>query len=63
LLSGLTVERMKAVIITSDGVFGYNLTLDALTEVPLDDCMESRIEIICRHVVEHLEVKLMQCIL
>lgn len=45
-LSGLDVERMKAVFITSSGVFGYNMTRDALTETELDDCAESRIEII-----------------
>lgn len=45
-LSGLDVERMKAVFITATGVFGYNLTRDALSEMALDDCVESRIEII-----------------
>jgi G3E family GTPase len=45
-LTGLRVERMKAVFITGDGVFAYNMTRDALKEIELDDCMESRIEII-----------------
>ena len=45
-LSGLEVERMKAVFITGTGVFAYNMTRDALTETELDDCTESRIEII-----------------
>ena len=45
-LSGLEVERLKAVFITDEGVFGYNFTRDALTEVELDDCAESRVEII-----------------
>lgn len=45
-LSGLGVERMKAVFITSSGIFGYNMTRDALTETELDECAESRIEII-----------------
>ena len=45
----LNVERLKAVFITPEGVLGYNMTSDALTEVELDDCVESRIEIIaCR---------------
>ncbi|MGB0450010.1 MAG: CobW family GTP-binding protein, partial [Porticoccaceae bacterium] len=43
-LSGITAERMKAVFITECGVFGYNLTPDALTEIELDDCLESRVE-------------------
>jgi len=62
LLIGLSIERMKAVFITSDGVFGYNLTEDALTEVELDDCLESRIEIIYREPNEQFESDLMQCI-
>jgi G3E family GTPase len=45
-LSGLDVERMKAVFITRDGIFAYNMTRDALTVTELDDCLESRIEII-----------------
>ena len=45
-LRGLDVERMKAVFITSDGVFAYNMTHDGLMEGELDDCAESRVEII-----------------
>lgn len=44
--TGLSVERLKAVLITNEGVFGYNLVDNLLTEVALDDCLESRIEII-----------------
>jgi G3E family GTPase len=45
-LSSIKAERMKAVFITCDGIFGYNATADSLTEFELDDCLESRIEII-----------------
>ena len=45
-LSGLKVERAKGVFITSEGVYGYNITSDSMAEVKLDDCIESRIEII-----------------
>lgn len=45
-LSGLAVERAKGVFITSEGVFGYNLTSDTMTELELDDCIESRLEIV-----------------
>ena len=31
---------------TDSGVFAYNMTRDALTETALDECAESRIEII-----------------
>ena len=60
-LSGLTAERMKAVFITDQGVFGYNLTPDALTEVALDECLESRIEIIGKDLPTNIEIELMAC--
>ena len=61
-LTGLRVERMKAVFITDAGVFGYNLTTDALTEAKLDDCLESRIEMISDHLDESLEAQLLACV-
>ena len=54
---------MKAVFITNAGVFGYNLTADALTEIQLDDCLESRIELIADQLDDSLEAKLLACIL
>ncbi len=45
-LNELNVERLKAVFITHDGIFGYNKTQDAMQEFELDDCIDSRIEII-----------------
>jgi G3E family GTPase len=62
LLAGLRVERMKAVFITDEGIFGYNLSADALTEVELDDCLESRIEIISDSIDDSLETQLLECI-
>lgn len=62
-LSGITAERMKAVFITECGVFGYNLTPDALTEIELDDCIESRVEIISDNISSEWEAQLMGCIL
>jgi len=61
-LNGIKAERMKAVFITSKGIFAYNLTADALSEFMLDECMESRIEIICESLNDMLEGQLMQCI-
>ena len=58
---GLGVERMKAVFITTDGIFGYNLTKDGFTETELDDCAESRIEIIADSAKEEWEGKLLSC--
>ena len=62
-LSGIQAERMKAVFITEDGVFGYNLTSDALTEMELDDCIESRIEIITDVANTSWEKQLMSCMI
>jgi len=61
LLTGITAERIKAVFITDDGVFGYNAASDALTEIELDDCLESRIEIISDRIDDSLEVQLLNC--
>jgi G3E family GTPase len=63
LLTGLCAERMKAVFITDEGVVGYNLTSDALTEIQLDDCLESRIEVISDRVDKSLEAQLLDCLL
>ena len=61
-LSGLTSERMKAVFATDSGVFGYNLTADALTELKLEGCVESRIEIIGSDIDDEWESQLLACI-
>jgi G3E family GTPase len=60
-LTALKAERMKAVFITSSGIFAYNLTRDALTEIAIDDCMESRIEIIADLIDPAWEQELMDC--
>jgi len=61
-LSGVSAARVKAVFITEEGIFGYNLTPDALTEIELDDCLESRIEIIATEISEDWETQLFACI-
>lgn len=61
-LNGINVERMKSVFICESGIFGYNLTSDALTEVPIDECLESRIEIIASNVDDSWETQLLDCI-
>ncbi|WP_114766704.1 CobW family GTP-binding protein [Vibrio rhodolitus] len=63
LLVELDVERMKAVFITDCGIYGYNSTPDGLTEVELDECIESRIEIIAPRVDNRFENQLMNCML
>lgn len=61
-LGGLSVERAKGVFITSEGVFAYNLTIDSITEMELDDCMESRIEIIAQGGNHASESDLLLCL-
>jgi len=61
-LIALKVDRMKAVIITDKGIFGYNLTPDGLTEAVLDECLESRIELIADTIDESFEIQLLKCL-
>jgi len=61
--SGLKVERMKAVFITSSGVFGYNLSGSTLSEIELDDCDDSRIEIIATQIDPDWTEELIKCLI
>jgi G3E family GTPase len=61
-LNGIVAERMKAVLITGEGVFGYNLISDALVEMELDDCMESRLEIIATEIDPQWQEGLFACL-
>lgn len=45
-LLGLSVERVKGVFITYEGVIGFNIADEVLTEMNLDDALDSRIELI-----------------
>ena len=62
LFDGLIIDRMKAVLITDNGVFGFNLTPDAFTETEFDECSESRIELISESIDESFEEGLLDCI-
>jgi G3E family GTPase len=46
LLSGLSEERAKGVFITREGVFAFNKSANILSEMALDDALDSRLEII-----------------
>jgi G3E family GTPase len=61
--SGLTLQRAKAIFITPDGVFGYNFSDQALTEVELDEAQESCIEAIDADetVFDDFEAELLTC--
>ncbi len=63
-LSGLAgVERMKAVLITSDGIMAFNMADGVLSSRPLDECVDSRLEVIGRDPQqwETLEDALLDC--
>ena len=45
-LLGLRCERLKAVVITHAGVLGFNLADGVMTVTELDDCLDSRLELI-----------------
>ncbi|RXJ73947.1 cobalamin biosynthesis protein CobW [Veronia nyctiphanis] len=62
LLTNISAERIKAVFITSDGVFGYNQTEDGLMEMELNDTAESRIEMIATSVDTGLESEILACL-
>lgn len=52
LLSGCNEERLKAVFITDQGVFGFNKSTTVLSEFELDDAQDSRIELIADHKID-----------
>jgi len=60
-LHGIQADRLKATFITNNGSFGYNLTPDALTEIPLEQLDESRIEIITDELNDSWEQGLFNC--
>lgn len=59
----LKAERMKAVLITDEGVFAYNYTPQALSEAELDDCLESSAEIIATQLEPNWEESLLSCLI
>ena len=61
-LQSVHAERIKAVLITEAGIFGYNISRSEFSEVPIDDCMESRLEIISLKSDPRWERALMQCL-
>ena len=61
-LTGLTVERMKAVFITEEGTFAYNATPDGLTEFALTAADESRVEMIATEIDPAWETQLLDCL-
>jgi G3E family GTPase len=61
-LRGIAAHRNKAVVVTDEGVFGYNRSSEALMEVELDECLESRVEIIAPNINDAWEAQLFACV-
>ncbi len=55
------IERIKAVIKTSEGYFAYNVTGDSFSETEFDDCAESRIEIITTAIDDCWQDQIIAC--
>jgi hypothetical protein len=64
LLTGLNVERIKAVFITDQGIIAYNKADSVLTEIEVDETFDSRIECIdlVDSAFENLEQELLHCL-
>ncbi len=62
-LSSLKVERIKAIFITDSGAFSYNQAKETLTEVALNKCAESRIELLFNNGEDDIETQLLDCII
>lgn len=63
LLLGTELERIKAVFITDQGIIAYNKVDDVLTEIELDEALDSRLECIGtdRQSLRLLEKALLAC--
>ena len=61
-LRGVDADRIKAVLITEEGIVGFNVSGSAFSEVPIDDCLESRLEIISRESDPRWEQALLECV-
>ncbi|MBQ4811117.1 GTP-binding protein [Pseudoalteromonas luteoviolacea] len=62
-ITSIEAERLKAVFITAQGIFAYNKTADGITEIELDECLESRIEIIALHRDPKWQALLLNCLI
>ena len=65
LLTGLNVERIKAVFITDQGIIAYNQADTVLTEIEVDETFDSRIECIdlVNSAFDNFEQKLLDCLI
>ena len=61
-LAGMKVERLKGVFITEQGIFAYNATADGVSEIELNECAETRVEVICTQVNSDWERQLLAAV-
>ena len=61
-LVSFNAERIKGVFITDSGKFAYNIAGESITETELDDCRESRIEIISTQLSDEWGRQLLECV-
>lgn len=52
LLTGIVAARLKGIFITDAGVFAFNRSSEVMTEMELDDALDSRLEIIDTAVID-----------
>ncbi len=62
-LAALHVERVKGVFITDEGPWACNIAADTMSAFALDECRESRIEIIAAKISDNWSARLMACLL
>ena len=62
-LGRINADRAKGIFVTNEGVLAYNRAQDELREIELDDCVESRIEIIAVHVEDDWQAQLFDCVI
>jgi len=60
-LSGIEADRVKAVFVTDEGNYGFNMASMVLTETMIVACEESRIEIIADTIDGDWEEQLLLC--
>ncbi len=60
-LTNIRAQRMKAVFNTNTGAFAYNLSENKLIKTPMNNCLESRIEIIAEYISDTWETQLIAC--
>lgn len=65
LLADVEADRVKGVFVTSVGVAGFNKAEGALTELALDDCIDSRLECISRNkaALDRIDSALFDCVI